>query len=441
METVTESNTLKREIGVRNLAAFAINNTVGGGIFVLLAVVALKLASAGVLAYLVCGVLMMFIMLCFAELGSRITKTGGAYAYIEAAFGPYAGFLTNSMFWFGGGVISDAAIANALVNTTSIAIPLLSQDFFRALFFVLLYSGLTYFNIKGVKDGVRIVELSTYAKLIPLVLIIITGIFFIKPANLSWTIQPNFFNIGEVSLVLFFAFLGPETALSASGEIKNPKRTIPLGIIIGIISIIVLYVSLQIVAQGVLGASLPSFKDAPLQALANITMGNWGVLLITVGAGISIFGAVSGGLLGSSRLLYVAATDGLLPKYLSKIHSRYATPYWAIVTYSVLVVIFAITGGFRLLAIVSSASYLLIYLGVIAAMIKFRIQKIEGLKDGFKVFGGFTIPIIATLTIIWLLSNLAKEEAIGIGISISVLSLIYLIMKLISQKSNKVNQH
>ena len=112
-----ENEGLKREIGVWGLVANSINIIVGAGIFILPVIIAEKLGTASIWAYLICGILMIFIMLCFVEVGTRITRTGGAYSYIEDAFGKYAGFLTTNIFIFGAAVMANAAVANGLANT------------------------------------------------------------------------------------------------------------------------------------------------------------------------------------------------------------------------------------------------------------------------------------------------------------------------------------
>ncbi len=431
----TEDEGLKRVVGIRALAAIAVNNTIGGGIFVLPAIVAAALGASGILAYLICGILIFFIILCFAETGSKISTSGGAYTIIENAFGPYAGFLANTLYWFGYAVISDAAIANALADILAVPAPLLSVFIYRAIFFLIVLGGLSIINFRGVKHGVFIVELSTFAKLIPLMLLILVGTFHINMSNLKWNHWPSAFNLGQVSLVLFFAFIGSENALSTGGEIKNPKRTVPIGMLLGITGSVLIYILIQSISQGVLGSDLPGYKEAPLAELASRLIGPIGVLIITAGAVISIFGTISGDVLGIPRVLFAASKNGLLPKVLSKIHPRFATPYWSIFIYSFLVFILSISGGFKLLATISSASILIIYLGVVLAQIKLRINKdTTNLTDSFKVPFGIVIPVISVITIFWLLSNLAKEEALGIGVFLVTLSVIYFIMILIRKK-------
>ncbi|HEY3429618.1 MAG TPA: amino acid permease, partial [Cyclobacteriaceae bacterium] len=114
---------LKKVIGVRSLAANAVNLTVGSGIFVLPAVVALYLGPASFLPYILCALLMGMVLLCFMEVGSKIPVTGGVYAYIETAFGPFFGFLGSTLFWLGYCIMADAAVANVLADSLATFFP------------------------------------------------------------------------------------------------------------------------------------------------------------------------------------------------------------------------------------------------------------------------------------------------------------------------------
>ena len=175
---------LKREIGLWGLSSNIINTVIGSGIFVLPALVSEGLGAAAVFSYLFCGFLITIVMLCFAEVGSKITITGGAYAYVEVAFGKYFGFITVNLFIFGASLMATAAVANAIANTLSYLMPLFSNPFLRACFFVLLFSALTLLNVRGVKEGITIIKLTTILKLTPLLLLIFWGLTKINGENL-----------------------------------------------------------------------------------------------------------------------------------------------------------------------------------------------------------------------------------------------------------------
>ncbi|MEP7170850.1 MAG: amino acid permease, partial [Bacteroidota bacterium] len=434
MNPVSEKENLKREIGVRSLTLAVLNITVGTGIFVIPAIVSENLGAAAVVAYLVCGALIFLIALCFAEVGSKVTTSGGTYAYIEAVFGPFAGFIANNVFWIGSCVVSDAAVANALADTLKYFFPFLDNEIFRALFFISIFGGIAMLNIRSVKHGVRFIEFAAFGKLIPLLLLVIAGTGFVSTENLHWTSSPTVGNIGAASLLLFYAFLGIETPVTNSGEIKNPKRTLPLGILLGISSVLILYISIQLVTQGVLGETISAHKDSPLGAVAGIIFGKTGITLMIVATAISMFGGLGGEILAIPRVLYAGARNGIMPKVLGRVHPRFFTPYIAVAFYAALGFLFAVSGGFKQLATISSAATLLIYLGVVLSTIKLRKTKSGTSEKTFRVPGGIIIPLLAICVILWLLSHLTKPEFTGIAIFIFVLSLIYLSVKLLKKK-------
>jgi len=433
--TSTNNEGLRREIGILGLAANTLNRTIGAGIFVLPAFVASFLGETSILAYLFCGFLMMLIMLCFSEIGSKITVTGGAYAYIHAAFGPFAGFLANTMFWFVG-ILADAAIANAMADTLSIYLPILAELPVRALFFLIVFGLFTYINIRGVKHGDNVVKINTLIKIIPLVILIIAGFFGTSIENLKWHALPTISKLGEASLLLFFAFAGGEASLNVSGEFKNPQKVVPLGILSGMGAVVLFYILIQTVSQGVLGADLINQSEAPLAAVANKVIGPFGSTLMIAGAAFSMFAALSGSVLSYPRVIFAGANKGWMPKIMAKVHPKFATPYVAIITYATLDFIFSISGGFKELAIIASASLLTVYLGVVLATIKLRLDE-NGKTDGFRIPGGITIPILAAISIVWFLSNLALKEVSSLAIFLVVLSLIYFLITFLGKKKNK----
>ncbi len=157
-----------------------------------------------------------------------------------------------------------AAVANALVDTLAAVFPVFHSGIIRILFFVLLFFGLAMINVVGVKQGLGLVKFNTIAKLLPLILLIVVGFFYIDIDNLKWTAMPDYQQVGDASLILFFAFTGGPTGLMVGGEIRRPERTVPRAVIISMAFLILFYIAIQTLAQGVLGNNLSKEIAAPL---------------------------------------------------------------------------------------------------------------------------------------------------------------------------------
>lgn len=423
----TEPEGLVRVIGPVALGLGVVNLVVGGGIFVLPGVIAAELGPAAILAYAVCSAAVVLVFLCFAEVGSRVSRSGGSYAYIEEAFGPFVGFIASALFWFGYSALADAAITVAMLDVLATVFPVLSASLPRAAFIVLLFVFLAVVNVRGVQAGVRLYVFNTVAKLVPLLLLLAAGLFAINLDNLAIPEWPSAAEVGAGAIVLFFAFSGAECALSASGEIRRPSRTVPLGLAFGVGGLLVLYVGLQTVAQGVLGPELATQTQAPLSAVATAVFGEWGGTLLLAGLVISIYGAVSGDILGVPRVIFASSQDGSLPRVLSRVHPEYKTPYVAVIFFAIVVCALALTGTFRYLAVFATGSLLLIDLGVILAVPVLRRRDGLPASGEFRLPFGLLIPWLAALVIGWLLFQLPPAEALSIAALVAVATAFWVI--------------
>ncbi|MEO7446440.1 MAG: amino acid permease, partial [Ferruginibacter sp.] len=376
------------------------------------------------------------IMLCYAEAGSRVTKTGGSYAYVEAAFGPFAGFIINWVFFFAFSALADAALMNITADSLAVIFPVFTYPWVRGILYFILIAFMVLLNIRGAKQSINFIKFITIAKLLPLLAIIVFGFFHINSANLHWENLPSIRTFGSTALVLFFAFFGFESALSISGEIKNPQRTIPRGIGVAGIAILIIYLLLQVVTQGVLGTNMALYKDAPLAAIAETMVGPVGGTILLLTAAFSCFSSVSGDVLSSPRLLFSGAQDGIFPPFLAKLHPKFATPYWAIISFAGLIFLLSISGSFKQLAVLASASISFIYLAVVLATIKLRRQKQELSEKTFRMPGGLMIPFIAIAAIVWLLASLSLWEVLSLVIFVAVVCVIYMVMKTFKKSEN-----
>lgn len=428
---------LVRAIGTGALGLNVVNMVIGAGIFVLPGLVAVELGSAAILAYLVCSVTVALVFLCFAEVGSRITRSGGTYAYVEEAFGPFAGFIASILFWFGFSALADAAITVIMVDSLAILFPLLGETIPRAIFIIALLTFLAAVNVRGVKAGVRLYIFNTLVKLVPLILLLVVGLFAINVEYLVIPELPTAASFGAGTILLFYAFNGAESALNASGEIRNPAKTVPLGLLLGLGGILLLYVGLQTVAQGVLGPQLADNTEAPLVEVAIAVFGEWGGKMLIAGAVLSIYSTLSGDMLGGPRIIFASALDNNLPRLLGKVHPTYKTPHIAIVFYAIVLGVFALSGTFKYLAVVATGSLLLVDLGVILAVL--RLRQRDGMpKDGqFRLPFGPVIPLLSCAIVGWLLLQVPADEAVSIAVLVGACVAVYGIRALFRNRGTK----
>ena len=417
---------LVRAIGTRQLTASIINVTIASSIFLMPATVAERLGAAAPIAYLVCATLMTLIALCFAAAGSRVSLTGGLYAYIDTAFGGFAGFLGGYLYSVTA-CLSVASVAAAFAGTAGVLWPAFAGGPARALLLAGLFAALAFVNVRGIKPGIRLVEVITAAKLIPLLLLVMAGVWSLNFDFLRMTL-PSTSQVGQASIVLLFAFVGVEVALTPSGEIRDPARTVPRAILGALAVATSVYLAVQTVAQGVLGPELPLFKDAPLVETASRLFGSGARLLFLIGMAVSIFGYIAGDMLGTPRALFALARDGVLPAPLVRVHERYRTPALAIVLYATVVAALAISSSFERLVVMANVSALLLYLLCVAASYQLQRRDVRMAGAPFNLPGGVLVQLLAATGIIWLLSQATSEEW-RIEAYVLVAAIVYYVLK------------
>ncbi len=402
---------LTRAIGTFGLAAGIINITIGGGIFRLPGVVASSLGAAAPIAYLVCAVVMGLIVICIAEAGKRVTLTGGPYAYVGTAFGPYAGFLSGVLLWMLG-TFATAAVSTVFTSSVGLLVPALSGWFATTTVLVVAFLFWTFVNLRGVALGVRLNTIATVAKLFPLILVAAAGAFFVRGENLQIAAMPAPADIARTALILIFAFAGIEAALIPSGEVRDVERTVPRAIALAMVGITTLYIALQVVAQGILGDGLAQSTVSPLAEAAGASLGPWARSLLLAGASISMFGYLGGMTLSMPRIVYALARDRFLPAMLAKVDPVHRSPQAAIVLQVILTLGLAITGTFETLAILANSAALALYFGCALASWKLGQSPI--------------VPLLACAAIAWLFTGLTLAEWLGFAACVAAASLAYL---------------
>jgi basic amino acid/polyamine antiporter, APA family len=434
---------LVRAVGTWALAASIFNVTVGGGIFVLPALASRLLGAAAPLAYVVCAVAIGLIVLCFAEAGSRISRTGGPYAYVEVVFGPYAGFLAGVLLWLMG-TLAMAGVTTMFAANVGGFFPASGSGIGRALVIIALLGGLTAVNVAGVRQGTALISVASIAKLLPLLVLIAFALPAVKTANVAIPDMPSASSLSRASIVLIFAFLGVESALVPSGEVKNPSRTVPRALAIAMIGVVILYIAIQLVVQGVLGPALgePAASATPLAAAAGVALGGWGRNLLLAGATVSMFGYVSGMTLAIPRALFAFAEDRILPRALASVHPRLRTPWVAIIVQSAIVCALAIVSRFEQLAVIANLASLLLYLGCIVAAWELRRRDVRA-DDGkapLTLPFGPLVHVLAAAVIVFMLSSITTVEWAMVAVVLVVASVLFAISRLFGDRERGVLQ-
>ena len=409
-----ETPRLVRVVGLAGLTAIALNGVVGSGIFVLPARVYALAGAASPVAYLLAALLIALVVACFAEAGSRSDETGGPYLYARAAFGEFAGFLVGWMFMLTR-LTAGAAIANAFAAYLGEIDPALATGPGRFLAITLAIGALAAINLLGVRRAASTVNLLTVAKLVPLVIFVGVGLFFVDPGRVTFLALPELGSLRQAALLLVFAYGGFENANVPTEEALDPRRHLPVALLTTIGAVAVLYVLIQVVAQG----TLPELATSatPLASAARNVMGAPGGWMLTAAALLSTLGSISALVLVGPRILFAFARHGQLPAALAVIHPRYRSPHWAVAVFALLTWAAALVGGFAVLATVAAVSRLLFSASTCLAVPVLR-RRQRDVQPSFLLPGGPAIPLLAVALSAWLLSGLTREQAIAGGLGL-----------------------
>ncbi len=421
----SSSSPLVRGIGRFDFIALIINITIGAGILGLPAKVYALIGTWSLLAYGVSGAVVTLIILCFAEVSSRFSGTGGPYLYTRVAFGSLIGFEVGWLFWLSR-MAAFASICNLFVNYASIFRPQLAGGWERAGLMTLLVAGLASINYIGVKQSARTNTIFTISKLGAIGLFAGTGLFFVDPTAFSFSELPDYAPFSQVVFLLIFTFSGFDVAAIPSGEVHQPQRTVPLSLLISIGVVAALFMAVQIVCIG----TLPNLarSERPLADAAAQFLGSQGALFITIIALLTTIGTLHALMLTGPRLLFAMAEQKQLPSWLAAIHPRFHTPYIAILLTATLQLLLAITGTF-LYALTLSTLIRLSYYALTCAALPLLRRRTNVPKAQFRVVGGPLIAGLAVVLCIWLLSNSSGREARDATIAAAIGLLIFVGMR------------
>jgi APA family basic amino acid/polyamine antiporter len=412
---------LIRSIRKWDLIAVTINAVIGAGIFGLPSKVYSLVGNYSLAAFLLCAVFTAMIVLCFAEVGSRFTETGGPYLYAREAFGPAAGFTIGWLMWIAR-ITAFAANTSIMLGYVSLFWPAVATGPVRFAVICSITLTLTAINLLGIHDVTVSTDFLAAAKLVPLALLIVAGFFYIDVKSLSFGSAPGPTPFYSAMMLLVYAYTGFEIAVIPAGEMRDPRRDLPGALLTTIGIVALFYILIQIVCIGTLPGL--SASDRPLADAASRFLGRPGAAIISAGAVISIVGNLNVVLLSASRLPFAMAERGELPRFLAAIHKRFHTPHAAIILTATLMAALTLSGTFLYAVTISAIARLVIYGTTCSALPVLR-RRAAAPAAAFRAPAGLPLSFAVLALATWLLVNTTWREVRDTAIAAAIGFVVY----------------
>ncbi len=425
-EFATSAEKLPRKLGVWGLWMLVVNGLIGAGIFGLPSGASELAGEYSVWVYALCALLILPIILCFAELGSYFRGTGGPVRYGTEAFGHFVGFQSGWLYYFAR-VISFSANSVLLVESIGYFYAPAGEGIGRLICLALICGALTIINVLGSVESIRSLAVFTIIKFSVLILLIFGGLVF-----LGGEIIPSFdspapsgSDLGAAVLLLIYAFVGFEGGVVPAGEAKNPNKDMPRALILALASIVVLYMLIQLVAE----AAVPDLasSESPLLDASDALFGEVGAVILMIGVVTSVTGNLVSNMFSTPRLTYALSLDKSLPGWFGNVHPKFLTPSNSVIFFGVFTFIGAALGSFTALAAMTVLARAFFYIITCAAVPKLRNQ-FKG-TETFTLRGGYTIPVLGILACIWLMFQVSLTNICMTAAFIAVGSVLYWVSK------------
>src|ERR1044072_3885673 len=373
---------LVRAVGFWGLVAMCINAVVGARVFRRPRRPYELPAPFSLWAPVLFAVPVFVLVLCVAAAASHFSEPGGAFLYARTAFGDFVGFETGWMNWLAR-LTPLAALSNGFVVSLARLWPTAAEPLPRAALIIATIGGPGIVHALGVRYGAGTIYAFTAGKLFPRILFIAVPLSLmpINPNPASLTLPGPGTRWSDAALFMLFAYAGFENMGVPAGEYKNPRKDLPMALLVGTLAIALLYALTQLAAM----AALPNLgvTQTPIADAAGVLLGPWGAVLVTVGALLSMMGTNSGTVLEGSRMLYALSIGRPAYRWLSRVHEQFRTPLFAIAVHVAIAIVMALAGSFAKLALLSTVARMTTYLVTCAAVP--RLQK----RDD----GSFRIPL------------------------------------------------
>ena len=417
---------LPRNLGLWGIWMLVVNGLIGAGIFGLPSGAAALAGEYSVLVYAFCAILILPIILCFAELGSYFRGTGGPIRYGTLAFGPFVGFQGGWLYYLAR-LISFSANTVLLTDSIAYFIEGAGTGTGRIISLAVICVALSVINVLGSVESIRSMTLFTVIKFAVLILLPLGGFILLGseviPSFDSPT--PPSADLGAAALLLIYAFVGFEGAVVPAGEAKRPERDMPLGLLLGLAVVAVLYMVIQLVSQ----AAVPDLANSktPLLDVSATLFGPTGAIVLMIGVAASVLANLVSSMFSATRVTYALSLEKSLPRWFGEVHSRYLTPANSVVFFGVAAFLLAAFGSFTVLAAMTVLSRLFLYGMSCAAIPKLRPQ-FRG-EGRFILKGGYAIPVLGIAACVWLMLQVSERSIWMTAIFVGIGSILYWVGK------------
>jgi len=392
---------LKRELGLLHATMLGIGGAISAGVFVMLGYAATLAGTTVVIALVLCGIINLFTMCSYAELGAALPEAGGEYTFSKVAYGGFISFFTGWFEWISNmffAALSAVGLAYMIPYIVPISMPLTTV----AMLAIAVIGIFTVINIRGVKEAGTAEAIMIIVLLVILIAYVFGGISNPKIETFQLYAPEGVLGVVRATAYIFAVYLGAEAVAVAQAEIKNPSKTIPRAILLSAAVLIVLYVLIAYVTLRIVPLERLSGESAPIIFAAEQALGKLGTVLLVIGGIIAALSSLNTSIMAQSRVAFALSRDGYFPKALQRIHHKFSTPHVAVVVGAIFTAVLAATGVINFVGYATDFGFIIGFAMVNLSLIKLRMDK-PILDRPFKVpFYPFT-PIAGIVTSLFLL--------------------------------------
>jgi len=408
---------LRRELGLLHATMFGIGGAISAGVFVMLGH-ATSLAGAAIIIVLpLCGIINLFTMCSYAEMGAAIPSAGGEYTFAKVAYGGLVAFLTGWFEWISNAFFA-ALSSVGFAYIVSYIFPTINVPL-TAIIMIIIF---TVINIRGVKEAGTAETMMMVVLLIILAIYVLVGWLYGPATGVQPSTPKGFLGVAEATAYIFVVYLGAEAIAVTQAEIKNPSKTIPRAIILSAIVLIVVYTLIAYVTVRAVSPEILGREVSPLTYVAGQMMGPLGAILITIAGMVAALSSLNTSIVAQSRVAYALSRDGYFPTAFLKIHRRFGVPHVAVILSSLFTIALAATGVIQFVGYATDFGFIIGFTLVNLSLMKLR-QKKPNLERPFKVpLYPFT-PIAGIVTSLLLLLFI-DMKVLALGAELTILALL-----------------